>query len=136
VKHRHVNNFSVSRHAFEADVAWPAAFGVVEPLTMKPVAPPLSMDAAESPEPSLQTELQRACDEKNDAARITLPAPPSPETLRAATPCPPSHEESTLETIPAPPPSASRKRADSGVDLEAVPSTIPGPPRMPRIAGV
>ncbi|HEY8092089.1 MAG TPA: hypothetical protein VIF09_29715, partial [Polyangiaceae bacterium] len=66
----------------------------------------------------------------------TLPAPPSPETLRAATPFPPpSEREPTLDTIPAPPPSASRKRVDSATD-ESVPSTIPGPPRMPRIAGM
>ncbi|HEY8040459.1 MAG TPA: hypothetical protein VIF15_11725 [Polyangiaceae bacterium] len=105
---------------------------------MKPVAPPLSMDAAETPEPSLQTELLRACDERSEATRITLPAPPSPETLRAATPCPPSgeRESASVDTIPAPPPSASRKRADSGVELDAVPSTIPGPPRIPRIAGM
>ena len=74
-------------------------------------------------------------DASDDNERITLPAPPSPETLRLATPFPPrDEEEPTLDTIPSPPPSTLRKRAESGADAEAVPSTIPGPPPVPRIA--
>jgi hypothetical protein len=106
---------------------------------MKPVAPPLAVsDATTEEEPSIQSEVLRLCDERDRDrdGRITLPAPPSPETLRAATPFPPAGErEGSMDTIPTPPPSASRKRADSMTE-EAVPSTIPGPPRVPRIAGL
>jgi hypothetical protein len=104
---------------------------------MKPVAPLLPLDAAQDDEPSLQSEIVRMCDEREargDNERITLPAPPTPETLRMATPFPPPREETSLDTIPAPPPSAARKRADSSAEIDSVPSTIPGPPRLPRIA--
>ena len=105
---------------------------------MKPVAPLLTIAEPQEDEPSLQSEIGRMCDERDargDHERITLPAPPSPETLRLATPFPPPREEQSLDTIPAPPPSAARKRADSDTaEMDAVPSTIPGPPRVPRIA--
>jgi hypothetical protein len=103
---------------------------------MKPVAPLLPLDDAQGDEPSLQSEIVRMCDEREargDGERITLPAPPSPETLGLATPCPPREDETSVDTIPAPPPSAARKRADSAAELDSVPSTIPGPPRIPRI---
>ena len=104
---------------------------------MKPVAPPLAVsDDTDEEESSIQSEVLRLCDERDRDGRITLPAPPSPETLRAATPFPPAGErEGAMDTIPTPPPSASRKRADL-LGEEAVPSTIPGPPRVPRIAGL
>jgi hypothetical protein len=101
---------------------------------MKPVAPPLP-EGEPADEASIHTEVLRLCDEQERHARITLPAPPSPETLRAATPLPPpSSREPSLDTIPSPPPSTSRRRLDAGAD-DAVPSTIPGPPPVPRIAG-
>jgi hypothetical protein len=102
---------------------------------MKPVAPLLPLADPQDDEPSLQSEIVRMCDERDaraDNERITLPAPPTPETLRLATPCPP-RDEPSLDTIPAPPPSAARKR-DAAAEMESVPSTIPGPPRIPRIA--
>ncbi|MGH7296487.1 MAG: hypothetical protein ACRELB_16235 [Polyangiaceae bacterium] len=103
---------------------------------MKPVAPPMASAEPAEDESSIQSEVLRLCDERDRGDRITLPAPPSPETLRAATPFPPASERDVpMDTIPTPPPSASRKRADSASD-EAVPSTIPGPPRVPRIAGL
>jgi hypothetical protein len=108
---------------------------------MKPVAPRLALEKVPTEEPSLHAEILRLCDETLDQEdqeegneRITLPAPPpSPETLRMATPYPPPDERS-LDTIPAPPPSNARKRMES--EVEAVPSTIPGPPPVPRIAGM
>ncbi len=103
---------------------------------MKPVAPLLPLAEPKDDEPCLQSEIVRMCDERDargDNERITLPAPPTPETLRMATPFPPPREEGSLDTIPAPPPSAARKR-DSAADVDSVPSTIPGPPRVPRIA--
>ncbi len=100
---------------------------------MKPTAPPLSLpEDAAAPESSLQSEIARACDTKARDERITIPAPPSPETLKAATPCPPAREENHLDTIPAPPPSSIRKRDDAeGEELPV--STIPGAPRVPNV---
>jgi hypothetical protein len=132
---------------------------------MKPVAPALRADDSRSELPSLQSEIRRLCDAKAAEAtdeRATIPAPPSVEALRAATPYPPPsreepsrgqgqrqseeerqrarEREAELETIPAPPPASSARtlegRDDEGeAEGERVPSTIPGPPRMPRIAG-
>jgi hypothetical protein len=118
---------------------------------MKPVAPALlSDDAAE--QPSLQSEIGRVCDEKASEVRATVPSPPSEEALRAATPFPPpppleetADDETPLVaavTTPAPPPtSAIRKRpggaqeSDDEASPEAPRTTIPGPPRVPRITG-
>jgi hypothetical protein len=101
---------------------------------MKPVAPMLPTADATEEESSIQSEVLRLCDASERGERITLPAPPSSEMLRAATPFPPPlRAESTLETIPSPPPSSARKRDEAGPD-EAAPSTIPGPPRVPHIA--
>lgn len=102
---------------------------------MKPVAPLLSQADGPVDDSSIEAEVHRLCDARDRDGRITLPAPPSPETLRAATPCPPpSREEPTLDTIPSPPPSAARSRGELAV--EDAPSTIPGPPRLPRIAEI
>ncbi|HEX8789318.1 MAG TPA: hypothetical protein VF765_00095 [Polyangiaceae bacterium] len=101
---------------------------------MKPQAPPLSLppdDAA--PESSIQSEMARVCETRARNERITIPAPPSPETLRAATPCPPAREEEHLDTIPAPPPSSVRKRDDEDTLEEPAVSTIPGAPRVPNL---
>jgi hypothetical protein len=127
---------------------------------MKPVAPALRADDAQSELPSLQSEIRRMCDAKATEARATIPAPPSLEALRAATPYPPPargeaeqpseldeerqrqrQREAELDTIPAPPPASSTRKLEGGEDEsgepdgERAPSTIPGPPRMPRIAG-
>ncbi|HEY6460915.1 MAG TPA: hypothetical protein VIY73_12215 [Polyangiaceae bacterium] len=106
---------------------------------MKPVAPPLPPRDAPGEaldEASIQSEVLRLCDEHERGERITLPAPPSPETLRMATGFPPSSEEEhALDTIPSPPPSAQRRRTDVTAD-DAAPSTIPGPPPLPRIVGL
>ena len=111
---------------------------------MKPVAPALLPDDAKTTDqPTLQSEIRRLCDERaSDQERITLPAPPTEEALRAATPFPPRDPNVlTSDTLPAPPPSSvARKRQDGehGETTDAgdeLPSTIPGPPRVPRIAG-
>ncbi len=102
---------------------------------MKPVAPALLAED-DAPAPTLQSEVRALCDAKADHERITLPAPPTDEALRASTPFPPRREDDApVDTLPAPPPSSCRRRTDSQPDTES-PSTIPGPPRMPRIAGV
>ena len=108
---------------------------------MKPAAPPLPRRDTPSEareledETSIQSEVLRLCDQHERGERITLPAPPSPETLRMATGFPPSSpEEHALDTIPSPPPSTQRRRSE--VTDDAVPSTIPGPPPVPRIAGL
>ncbi|HEY1693436.1 MAG TPA: hypothetical protein VGG39_14815 [Polyangiaceae bacterium] len=106
---------------------------------MKPVAPSLptrdALHEAADDEASIHSEVLRLCDAHERGERITLPAPPSPETLRMATAFPPSSEdEHALDTIPSPPPSTQRRRTDVGDD--AVPSTIPGPPPVPRIIGL
>jgi hypothetical protein len=102
---------------------------------MKPVAPALSKDEARNELPSLQSEIRDLCDQKA-AERITIPAPPSVDILRLATPLPPA-EHAHPDTIPAPPPSSARRpvqRDEREEEDEAVPSTIPGPPRVPSIA--
>ena len=112
---------------------------------MKPLAPTLptlSGDEPPSEQPSLHTEIRALCDAKASDARITLPAPPTEEALRASTPFPPPPDalaettpEAQRDTTPAPPPSSSRRRTDSQPDIESQPSTIPGPPRLPRVIG-
>ena len=120
----------------EAGLPWRCALRVVDALTMKPVAPRIPQADAAEGDSSIHSEVLRLCDAQDQGDRITLPAPPSSEMLRAATPFPPPlRAESTLDTIPSPPPSAARKRGEAGTD-EAAPSTIPGPPRLPRIAEV
>ena len=111
---------------------------------MKPTAPPMVQPVEGEDEASIHAEVLRLCDERERDGRITLPAPPSPEALRASTPFPPRNDEDDrvkpLDTVPAPPPSASRKRTESGVvesgGEDSVPSTIPGPPPVPRIVGM
>ena len=108
---------------------------------MKPTAPPLSLPD-DAPESSIQSEVARVCDTRSReerrtvshaaAERPTIPAPPSPETLKAATPCPPAREENHLDTIPSPPPSTTRKRDEGEADEPAV-SPIPGAPRVPNL---
>lgn len=116
---------------------WLRRARVVDALTMKPVAPELPSDDVKVDQPSLQSEIRRLCDARASDARITLPAPPTEEALRASTPFPPRDpEEASSDTIPAPPPSTARKRKDGEAESEAIPSTIPGPPKLPRIAGV
>lgn len=101
---------------------------------MKPTAPPLSLPD-DAPESSIQSEFARVCETKARDERITIPAPPTAETLAAATPCPPAREENHLDTIPAPPPSSVRKRdqGDDAVVEEPPVSTIPGAPRVPDL---
>jgi hypothetical protein len=99
---------------------------------MKPVAPPLLADDTQTDMPSLQSEIRGLCD-RNDSERITIPAPPSADVLRLATPLPPA-ERTAPDTIPAPPPSSARRPLQQGDGEENVPSTIPGPPRLPSIA--
>jgi hypothetical protein len=122
---------------------------------MKPVAPALRAKDGPSELPSLQSEIRRLCDDKAATERATIPAPPSLEALRAATPYPPRtldadpeaererKRQAELDTIPAPPPASSARSlddaardrdADATEPPERVPSTIPGPPRLPRIA--
>lgn len=111
---------------------------------MKPVAPLLPLDEAQADEPCLKSEIVRMCDglEGDHAGHepATLPSPPGPETLQMATPFPPPDDpaaitERPLDTLPSPPPSASRKRGEPAESAdEAMPPTIPGPPRVPRIA--
>jgi len=128
---------------------WQRAVGVVDAQRMKPVAPALRPDGGPSELPSLQSEIRRLCDDKAAAERATIPAPPSLEALRAATPYPPPADpdadlerrrQAELDTIPAPPPASSARslegdgEADATQPPERVPSTIPGPPRLPRIA--
>lgn len=99
---------------------------------MKPPAPPLSLPDDAPPESSIQSEIARVCETRARDERITIPAPPTPETLRAATPCPPAREEEHLDTIPAPPPSSVRKRDDEELEDPAA-ATIPGAPRVPNL---
>jgi hypothetical protein len=100
---------------------------------MKPTAPSLTL-SDDAPESSLQSEIARVCETKAREERDTIPAPPSPETLRAATPCPPARVENNLDTIPAPPTSVIRKRDEDEEQDEAVASTtIPGAPRVPDV---
>jgi hypothetical protein len=104
---------------------------------MKQTTPPLSVPG-EAPDSSLQSEIARACETAHDE-RITIPAPPTAEALRAATPCPPpgeecEHEETRRDTTPAPPPttSAIRNGGDDGEE-EPAPETIPSAPPVPKI---
>jgi len=108
---------------------------------MKPRAPELTPDTQQ---PSLEAELGRLCDAKAGEGRVTVPAPPSAEVLRAATPLPPEPPaEATPEspraapTTPAPPVRSQvvRSRADSDEEPEAQDAVIPPPPRLPRISG-
>jgi hypothetical protein len=106
---------------------------------MKPTAPPLSVHDV-APDSSLESEIARACETAHDE-RITIPAPPTAEALRAATPCPPPDEEwpdeeTRRDTTPAPPPITSAiRRRDGGEDVEEepAPDTIPSAPRVPKI---
>ncbi|HTQ48384.1 MAG TPA: hypothetical protein VMI75_36760 [Polyangiaceae bacterium] len=107
---------------------------------MKPTAPPLSVHE-DAPDSSLESEIARACETAHDE-RITIPAPPTAEALRAATPFPPpddeesQDEETRRDTTPAPPPKTSAiRRRDGGDDgeEEPVPDTIPSAPRVPKI---
>ena len=104
---------------------------------MKPVAPALLARDDRPNQPTLHSEIRALCDTKADNERITLPAPPTEEALRASTPFPPPRrdDDAPVDTTPAPPPSSCRRRTDSQPETES-PSTIPGPPRLPRIAGV
>lgn len=102
---------------------------------MKPTAPPLSRPD-DAPESSLQSEIARACETAHDD-RITIPSPPTAEALKAATPCPPSDEETQpdegrRDTTPAPPPSSMLRRRDDAEE-EPEPDVIPGAPRVPKI---
>ncbi len=102
---------------------------------MKPVAPVLPpSNAGDEHQPTLQSEIRRLCDSAvSQDERVTIPSPPTEEDLRLSTPVPPREiEEERSDTTPAPPPSSARKR--TGDEGDAVPSTIPGPPRLPRIA--
>jgi hypothetical protein len=107
---------------------------------MKPVAPPLLDDDTQENVPSLQSEIRELCDRRDasgdegDHERITIPAPPSAEVLRLATPLPPPDRANAPDTIPAPPPSSARRPVQPGDAEDNVPSTIPGPPRLPSIA--
>jgi hypothetical protein len=117
---------------------------------MKPVAPALLSDEPQSAQPTLQSEIRALCDRGADnrgeddtraeGERITIPAPPTEEALLMSTPFPPRRDpDAPVDTMPAPPPSSCRRRSDSQADLDGLdnaPSTIPGPPRIPRIAGV
>jgi hypothetical protein len=103
---------------------------------MKPVAPELPYDDAKPQQPNLQSEIRRLCDTKASDERVTIPSPPSEEALRAEAPVPPEDgqeltEDTTGDTLPAPPPSAKKRE-----DGDDAPSTIPGPPPLPRITGV
>jgi hypothetical protein len=100
---------------------------------MKPVAPPLLGEDARADAPSLQSEIRELCDRK-ESERITLPAPPSAEILHLATPVPPDDGPRAPDTIPSPPPSSARRPVQKDGGEDSVPSTIPGPPRLPRIA--
>jgi hypothetical protein len=99
---------------------------------MKPVAPPLLKDEARNV-PTLQSEIRSLCDARS-SERITIPAPPSAEVLRLATPVPPPDRANAPDTIPAPPPSSARRPIQHEGGEEDAPSTIPGPPRLPSIA--
>ncbi len=68
---------------------WLASGRVVHPLTMKPAAPTLVADDITTETPSLETEMRRVCEEQAPHSRITIPAPPTEEALRLATPVPP-----------------------------------------------
>jgi hypothetical protein len=119
--------------------AWPGPPTVLLAAGMKPRAPDLTPAAQD---PSLQTELDRVCEEKA-RERVTVPAPPSAEVLRAATPLPPEPPEPGTDssspaavTLPAPPVVsqvvARGDHDEASAELEAA---IPRPPRVPRIAG-
>ena len=107
---------------------------------MKPVAPPLLDDVTQENVPSLQSEIRGLCDQRDagdegdNHERITIPAPPSAEVLRLATPLSPADVAHGPDTIPAPPPSSARRPVQQDDGEENVPSTIPGPPRLPSIA--
>jgi hypothetical protein len=100
---------------------------------MKPLAPKLVADDITVETPSIESEMLRLCEEQAPHSRITIPAPPTEEALRLATPVPPPEAAERRDTTPAPPPSSIRRRADTD-EMEAVPSTIPGPPRLPNVA--
>lgn len=100
---------------------------------MKPVAPPLLADDTQENIPSLQSEIRELCD-RSEHDRITIPAPPSADVLRLATPLPPADRAHAPDTIPAPPPSSARRPVQPEDGEEQVPSTVPGPPRLPSIA--
>ncbi len=104
---------------------------------MKPVAPSLPERRASGEQPTLLSEIRRLCDTKASDERITLP-PPAEDAPPVSGPAPSgaSGAEGERDTIPSPPPSASRRRPDATGEMEAVPvpSTIPGPPRLPTFA--
>jgi len=107
---------------------------------MKPVAPPLLDDDTQENIPTLQSEIRELCDQRDAGDeegghdRVTIPAPPSAEVLRLATPLPPPDHAHGPDTIPAPPPSSARRPVQQDDGEENVPSTIPAPPRLPSIA--
>ncbi len=110
---------------------------------MKPVAPPLLEDDTLTNVPSIQSEIRELCDRRDAIVegdegegheRITIPAPPSAEVLRLATPLPPPDHAHGPDTIPAPPPSSARRPVQQDDGEENVPSTIPAPPRLRCIA--
>ncbi|MGD0524019.1 MAG: hypothetical protein ABSE49_02680 [Polyangiaceae bacterium] len=114
---------------------------------MKPVAPALLSDDDRAAQPTLHSEIRALCDNKGEddtrgealeaGERITIPAPPTEEALLMSTPFPPRHDpDAPVDTLPAPPPSSCKRRSESNPDFDNAPSTIPGPPRIPRIAGV
>jgi hypothetical protein len=102
---------------------------------MKPVAPPLPAGDAETEQPSLESEIGRLCEARAAEERVTIPSPPSEEALRLSTPYPPADEEASTETTPAPRPVSMMRRTDGEPESEETPTTIPGPPPVPRIAG-
>jgi hypothetical protein len=115
---------------------------------MKPRAPELTPETAEA---SLHAEIMRLCEAKASEAHETVPAPPSEESLRAATPLPsgsvqdfrdapteppPSHD---AITTPAPPPTSQVMASqEDDEDFTRTRRTtrpaIPPPPRLPKIA--
>jgi hypothetical protein len=96
---------------------------------MKPTAPALSLPD-DAPESSIESEIARVCETRARDERPTIPAPPSPEVLRAATPCPPARTEEHLDTIPAPPRVCDESEAEEELPASA---TIPGVPRLPDV---
>jgi hypothetical protein len=118
---------------------------------MKPRAPQLT---PKTPQPSLHTEITRLCEAKATEGRPTIPAPPTAESLRAATPLPPdaptmppstgpittptpAPTSAGAVTTPAPPPASDviptyEDDVESGLVMRPA---IPPPPRVPKIVG-
>jgi hypothetical protein len=116
---------------------------------MKPRAPQLT---PKTPQPSLHTEISRLCETKARDGRPTIPAPPTAESLRAATPLPveaptmppstgpittPTPPSNEAVTSPAPPPTSDvlptyQDEVESGLVMRPA---IPPPPRVPKIVG-